>query len=372
MKQKFSLIILLLSIIILLIGLSSCSNQNQSNNKFKSDSLNIISSNIIPVSNIRLALGKVELKDSVEVLSEGVVDIAMKEVCDSLINVKYFNLLQRDSIAKNINGSINKSGGIELSKLAKELKLGGIVFVKITRFSSVLATELKIVNPEDGSLIYRNLDFSFIRFRDSIGVKFLGPTLVESLRKAMSKLLKLPNNRNKPIATEPIVITSFEIQRDSLIKIISINREELSINIVKAIGEYGRRFYQSLMIFDYVSRNQIYKMMNSPLVQDYEAPSNFERTALFSLGIDRYIVGGIKPISKDSLEIKFGLYKIMSFNKDTLFNSVKLNFPINKFENLSYEKELISASIDVITLLYEKENLNIISNYEQQRKQYQH
>jgi hypothetical protein len=51
---------------------------------------------------------------------------------------------------------------------------------------------------------------------------------------------------------------------------------------------------------------------------------------------------------------------------------VKLNFPINKFENLSYEKELISASIDVITLLYEKENLNIISNYEQQRKQYQH
>lgn len=75
----------------------------------------------------------------------------MKEVCDSLINVKYFNLLQRDSIAKNINGSINKSGGIELSKLAKELKLGGIVFVKITRFSSVLATELKIVNPEDGS-----------------------------------------------------------------------------------------------------------------------------------------------------------------------------------------------------------------------------
>ena len=132
MKQKFSLIILLLSIIILLIGLSSCSNQNQSNNKFKSDSLNIISSNIIPVSNIRLALGKVELKDSVEVLSEGVVDIAMKEVCDSLINVKYFNLLQRDSIAKNINGSINKSGGIELSKLAKELKLGGIVFVSFT------------------------------------------------------------------------------------------------------------------------------------------------------------------------------------------------------------------------------------------------
>lgn len=360
---------------VFVLCLASCTRQNQTNTKAANPQNNAVAEASKPnvkVDDMNLALGSFSLRDSVEVLSLGVIDVALKEASDSIAQAKYFTLAHRDSVAKKIGVSEfidenkKKQRGITNADFAKAANLQGLVSVRLARFGNVLATEFIITNPTTKEVIFKDNDFNMIRFRDSNQIKILGPTLVESFWKSLSKYFKQPNKPNKPIITKSVVITSFEIQKNGAIaNAIKKEREELSINCVKSMGEFGRRFYSSLMIFDYESRNQLYKLMNSPLVQDYEPPTALERNGLFAVGVDKYVVGGIYPANNDSAKVRLKMINITSFSKDEVSYEVEKTYPNSKFETLGVEKELIGVVLDAANELFEKENSKIVQQYQE-------
>lgn len=289
---------------------------------------------------MRLLLAGSEARDSVAVATEFIVDQALRRALEGIPQAEYLTLNYRDSLVRQASDSGQK---LTVAQLAQRLNLDGVVYTRLARFSSVLALEFRIADPATGGLIYRDLAFSMIRYRDSAGTMLLGPTLYDVLRKSSAKFFGRPDLDSLPVATTPLVITSIVIEKDTALGRFSTYRQELATEGVKALGEYTRINFPSLVAFDFASRNQVYLLGKILAVDDYKPTSPEERNILYNVGIDHYITGGITSVGKDSIRFRLELRFMKSRTEDLVVDFNEVTHPRLKYETSDLVRDYVQT-----------------------------
>ncbi len=317
-----------------------------------------------PEKPMRLVLGGSVARDSAAVVTEFYVDQALRAACDSIPAARYVTINFRDSLAKVFVAEGRQ--GIPIAELGKRLDLDGVVFTRIARFSSVLAVEMRVVNPASGAVLFRDLSFSMIRFRDTSGTMFLGPTVFDAVRKSLGKLFGLKHLPELPVATEPLVISSVSIPADDHLGQIRTNRQSFSTTAIKAIGELARMRYPELVAFDYESRAQLMKTVGVVAVDDFMPMQTLERQALYNVGIDRFVTSSAALVG-DSIHLRVEIRQITSRTSDSLIDVQEGVYPRTTFETSKSEDDFVIALIDQSVRLFDREAKRIREAYEAKR-----
>lgn len=310
----------------------------------------------------RLILGRSEAGDSIAPASPFFVDQSIRAAIDSIPGMEYVTIDIRDSLADR---AIASGGtGLQTSELGRLLGVDGVIFARIERFGSVAAAEMRIVSPVDDRLIFRSVAWSFIRYRDSAGTMYLGPTLYDLMRQLLGRYYGMRQTTRNPVATEPLVVTSLVIPHDRRLGQIAVRRDEIAISGVKALGEFARRHYPELVGFDYDSRAALYRTVNIRAVIDCIPPGNRERLAMFNLGIERYVIAITNPVGTDSLVLRVEIRSVVSSSADTLVDAEERRFSIAEFQTSSVVDNLVVAVIDLAEPLFRREAQRVSVNYE--------
>lgn len=311
---------------------------------------------------MRLLLAGSEARDSVAVATEFIVDQALRRALEEIPQTEYFTLNYRDSLVKLAQDSGRK---LNVAQLAQQLSLDGVVYTRLARFSSVLALEFRIAEPSTGKLIYRDLAFSMIRYRDSAGTMLLGPTLYDVLRKSTGKFFGRPDHDSLPVASTPLVVTSIVIDKDTALGRFSTYRQELATEGVKALGEYTRINFPSLVAFDFASRNQVYLLGNILAVDDYKPTSPEERNILYNVGIDHYITGAITSIGKDSVKFRLEMRFMKSRTEDLVIDLNEITHPKLRYETSSLVRDYVQTLAELAQPMLLRTSQKIHKAYEE-------
>ncbi len=307
-----------------------------------------------------LLLAGVQAHDSIAVVNDFYVDQALRAALDSVPRARYLTLNYRDSLA-NLQVAQGKQG-IALDDLAARLGLDGVIYTKVARFGSVLALDLRIIDPKSKGILYRDIAFSMIRYRDTSGTMYLGPTLYDAVRKSVGRYFGMPHTAAAPIATVPMIVSGVVIPKDPALGRLSTNRQDISTEGVKALGEYARLHFPELIAFDYGSRDRLYRLINVAAVDDYAPMNALERKALYGVGIDRYATVSVS--ADDSLRVRLELRGVSSASADSLIDSEMRSYPKTQFQTANAEDEFVVALIDLAEPLYKREAERIRRRYE--------
>jgi hypothetical protein len=309
---------------------------------------------------MRLLLGGSQAADSARAVSELFMDQALRQAADSIPVLEYLTLNNRDSLA----GLAVRAGkqGVDIADLGKQLGVDGVIFTRLERFSSVLAMELRIIDPLTRKLLFRDLEFSLIRFRDSSGALLLGPALFDLARKGLGKYAGEVHLRGAPIATEPLIVTGIEIDTPALGRLYT-NRETASEAGVRAVGEFARINYPELIAFDFQSRNQLYKSLNVGAVTNYLPINDLERRALFNIGIERYAAAVVRP-EGEALKVRLELRSIISPTRDSVVSASDTTLPGRAFETTTMEHDLIETLLRLAEPVFTAEADRLKSEYQ--------
>lgn len=345
---------------LLVLALFSCAGSNDGRSR-ASDSAGASKDGRPEGRPMRLLLASSEARDSAAVVTEFYVDQALRAAIDSMPAARYVTINYRDSLAATYTKEGKK--GIPLDELGKRLELDGAIYTRIARFGSVLASELRIVDPKNGSLIYRDLAFSIIRFRDTSGTMFLGPTVYDLMRKSLARYFRLPHLHEKPVATEPLIVTGVVIPDDKSFGQVRTNRQSISTQGVKALGEFARMHYPELVAFDYAARAALYRTVNIGGVDDYMPLNALERQAMFNIGVDKY-VSALTRLDGDSLRLRLEIRYIQSRAADSLVDHQDSAFARTRFETSTAEEDFVIALIDLAEPLFNREAERVRKAYE--------
>jgi len=313
----------------------------------------------------RLILGRSDAGDSAKPVTEFFVDQALRAALDSVPSVEYVTLNVRDSIADAAVGAGRK--GVDIADLGARLSLDGVVFVRVERFGSILAAEMKIVAPTGGRIMFRDVAWSVIRYRDTAETMYLGPALYDLVRKLVSRCFGLGSTAEVAVASEPVVITSVTIPRDARLDQVSVHRGAIATSGVKALGEYARRHFPELVAFDYAARDALYRTVNVAAVEDYVPAGNSERRAMFNLGIRRMIVASVSMFDADSVELRVEIRSVVSPTSDSLVDAEEGRFDLAQFQTSTTIDDVVIALIDLSQPLFAREAERIRREYDTKR-----
>ncbi len=309
----------------------------------------------------RLILGGSEAGDSAKPATDFYVDQSLRAAVDSIPGVAYTTINVRDSLAE---AAIAAGGtGLPTKELGVRLGVDGVVFTRIERFGSVLAGEMRIVAPDDNRVLFRAVAWSFIRYRDTAGTMYLGPTLYDVVRQLLGRYYQVPHTEEKPVATEPLVVTNVVIPRDPVLDQVSVHRDEIATSGVKALGEYARRHYPELVALDYGGRAALYRTVNIGGVEDYVATGANERRAMFNLGIERYVSAVVQPVAADSLLLRVEIRGITSPTSDHVIDVEERRFPISQFQTSTVVDNVVVSLIDLAESLFKREAERVAAVY---------
>lgn len=318
-----------------------------------------------PERPMRLVLGGSEARDSAAVITEFYVDQALRAALDSVPAARYVTINYRDSLADVFVREGKK--GIPLDELGHRLNLDGVIFTRIARFSSALAVETRIVDPGSGRVLFRDLSFSIIRYRDTAGTMFLGPTLYDAVRKSVGRYFGMPHLAELPVATEPLVIINTEIPSDPALGQVRVQRQGFSTKVVMAFGELARLNFPELVGFDYESRRELMRTVGIGGVDDYMPMSALERQALYNVGIDRFVTSKVS-VDGDSILLRVELRFVTSRTTDSLIDAQERRYPRTKFESTKAEEDFVIAMIDQAEPLFAREAGRVQAAYAAARK----
>lgn|GEM_PF-1848764 len=307
-----------------------------------------------------LLLAGTDAHDSAAPVNDFFMDQALRQALDSIPAARYLTLNYRDSIASLYRADGKE--GVPVEELAARLDLDGVIYTQVARFGSVLAVDLRIIDPETRGLLFRDIVFSLIRYRDTSGTMFLGPTLYDCVRKAVGRYFHVPHTSAQPVATVPVVVAGVVIPNDAGLGQIEVLRQTLATESVKALGEYARLHFPELIAFDYASRNQVYRLINVAAVDDYAPMNAAERQALYGVGIDRCLTGSAMH-DGDSVRLRLELRMLLSVSRDSLIDVAQTAYPKSYFETTKAEEDFVVAMIDLAEPLFKREAERIRSVY---------
>jgi len=308
---------------------------------------------------LRMVLVSVEAMDSVRAVNTFYVDQAIRAALDSVPQAQYLTINVRDSVA-----AMGGDSGVDLARMGEMLRLDEALAVRAQRFGSVLAVELRALDPRSGKVKWRDLSFSFIRYRDTAGTMMLGPTLYDALRKSLWKHFGMKHTPEQPVASEPLVVTSVVIPRDSLLGARIVNdRTRIALEGVKALGELARIRHAEIVAFDVTSRARLYSLAGIAAVEDFMPLGNRERRVMFDVGIERYLTAAIRPVAQQQIEFSVELRHIVSPTLDSLVDVEKQLLPASQYVSLKAGEEAVIKLIDLAEPLLKREAERLAKQY---------
>jgi len=313
----------------------------------------------------RLILGGSKAGDSAAPATDFFVDQALRAALDSIDGVEYVTLNVRDSLADEAQADGQE--GIAITELGAKLGVEGVVFTRIERFGSILAAEMRLVEPAEQRILFRDIAWSFIRYRDTAGVMYLGPTLYDLMRQLTGRCYAIRHDAQRPIATEPLIVASLSIPKDPLLDQISVNRGSIATQGVKALAEFARRHFPELVAFDYGSRAALYRTVNVGAVEDYIPPGNQERRAMFNLGVERFVAASVVPVGRDSLTLRVEIRHVLAHGADSLVDAQEARYAIARFQTTTVVDDLVVPLIDLSQVLFEREARRVAHRYDESR-----
>lgn len=308
---------------------------------------------------VRLVLAGVEAMDSARVVNTFYVDQAVRAALDSVPQAQYLTLDVRDSVA-----AMGGDSGVNLAKMGEMLKLDEALAVRAQRFGSILAVELRGLDPRTGTTKWRDLSFSFIRYRDTSGTMMLGPTLYDALRKSLWKHFGKKHTPTLPVASEPLIVTNVVIPRDTILGVrISGDRTHVATEGVKALGELARIRHPEIVAFDIASRARLYQLAGIGAVEDFMPVGDRERKVMFDVGIDRYMTAAIRPLSAGQIEFSVELRQVLSPTRDSLIDRESRELPASQYISLKAGEDAVIKLIDLAEPLLDREAERVVKAY---------
>lgn len=290
------------------------------------------------ISDGSFALVTLEADDSAAAATVPAVDAMMRQVFDSVGTGSWVSVAEA-----GLSGAESTE---LLSARAEKAGLDYLVALRIARFGSVVGGDFRVVAP-DGSLIHHDRAFSFIRFREKDGTKLFGPALYELLQRLVHRMQgdivgTMPDGRIVVADAHPLVIGSVIIPRDSALGRILDQREPISTEGVKALGDFLRFKYPEFIVFDYESRTRLYELFDLALVEDHEPVGDIERQAMYTVDIPYYLVAEIAPVGSDSIAIGVEVRGVTSVRTDSVVAVGGATYLRELFETSDMERDLIS------------------------------
>ncbi len=330
----------ILSFALLLSVLCSCSvRENQGGGSDEPDGKTAagIGGHTVPK---RLMLAGLQAMDSARAAAPVVVDRMLAQAFDSIPETEYVPMSRRSELGL-------PDSAISAAKLAEKFGLDGVLSLRVARFGSVVGVDMGVIEPVSGREIFRDRAFSFIRYRDQDGTLLFGPALYEALDRLIHRLAKRPDSERMTASAQPILISNVVIDRDDALGKIAANREKISTDGVRALGDFMRLKYPELVVFDYDSRSRVYETVGVGMVEDHEPVNNLEREAMFNLDLPYYLTTEIVPAAGDSVEIGAEVRYILSSGSDSLVTSERRRYPRLQFERSTLVKDVVTEILEV-------------------------
>lgn len=323
--------------LLLLVALCSCSAQDNKGIRNAGDATASVAANGVPR---RVMLLTVQALDSARAADPAIVDRMLVQAFDSIPEIEYVPASRRADVSAEQGDS-----GVTVARLAEELDLDGVISVRVARFGSVVGIDMGVFDPA-GGVIFRDRVFSFIRYRDSSGIKLFGPALYDALERAARRLAKLPDSERIVVSAEPLIVSNVVIDRDEALGRIAENREKISTDGIRALGDFMRVKYPEFVVFDYESRSRVYETVGVLMVEDHEPVNDLERRAMFNLDLPYYLTTGFFPAG-DSVEIRAEVRYVLSPQSDTALFSESRRFPRRQFETSTMVREAVTQLLEV-------------------------
>lgn len=310
---------------------------------------------------MRLLLGGNESLDSISLVTDYVVDQVVRQISDSIPGAEYQTINKRDSL-------VSQATEITLAELGRRLDLDGVIYTRTARFGQTLALELRVIDPSDGRLLFRDLSFVTIRFRDSEGSMLIGPALYAAVRKSMRAYFGLEHTRSNLAATEPISISGIRIAPDGGLARITKDRGRLAEGATKALADYAVLHFPEIVPLDPLSRDRMYESLKLGRVESTMGMLAVERDALLSVGIERYLSGVVEASGAENVRFALEIHQIAPGGIDTIIDKQDVVLARSMFETSTMEQEVMVTLIDLAEPLFNRESERVRSRYAEKTK----
>lgn len=349
-----------LLVVILIAALASCAAGSRENGK---DTSAVTTGTTVGAQGepLRLLLGGNESLDSIRLVTDYVVDQVIRQISDSIPQAKYLTINNRDSL-------VSQSSEITLADMGRRLDLDGVIYTRTARFGQVLALETRIIEPIAGKVLFRDLSFVTIRFRDREGSMLIGPAIYAAVRKSLRSFFALPHSDTSVAATEPMSISGIQIPAGDSLGRISKERGRLADGGVRALSEFAIMHFPEIVPIDPLSRDRLYESMKLGRVEGTIGMLDIERDALTSVGIEKYLSGQVLSSGAGTIRFILEIHQISRGGRDSVVDRQEVNLPKASFESSTMEQDFMVTLIDLAEPLYKRESERVRNRYAEQIK----
>lgn len=255
--------------------------------------------------------------------------------------------LSRDSLIKlkrqnNINSNL-----IEISK---ELQADYIIFSKVNVLKNLVRTDVTLVNTADTSKMLKGHGYASANYKNEKDELIYDPAILASLQRALAlsfkdSLMFIDSAKgflNKPAPL--LAIGGIYFDDDDKFS----NWYIFEKKVVNSFDALESIFEAAIKNNDYVTmdtetRDSIYNLNNLFVVENYNAPSEYELMALYKMGVEYYISGVIKR-NEVGASLELFLYQ---FEKGVMqiINSAEETIPEDSIVLLREKLKLLTNKI---------------------------
>ena len=290
----------------------------------------------IPVRS-RVLIGQIKVGGKAKEITDTKIEAALSLAAYISNRYTIISLTDRDSVAYTL-----KSKGIEpkITNIAKELKADEVFFVSVNRLENILRMDITSVNIVKPDKKLSGLGYGYINFKIGDDEKNIyDPTLLVAAQRALAVVSDNPDlfshlsGKLKVVPAKPLVVTGIEYIDDPTLNkwelfyskvVTSFDAVETIFNTTRVCNDY--------VVYDILTRDSLYAIFNAYLVENYNAPTQFEIQSLQKFGIDQYITGYLRRINTGA-ELNLKLFKIGE-NQVDMISSVTGEFNDDSVEKM--------------------------------------
>ncbi len=270
----------------------------------------VLYTNIGIISKTTLMIGNTIFDGDISKLNTYKLELALRFSCmlkDSTMEL--IPSTTRDSLIKIYNG--NKSN-INLIDISKDLNVDYLIFTRVSAIMHLVKTDVTLINVKDTSIHLKGYGYASAKYKNDKGELIYDPSILASLQRALEVAFKdstmfvdsAKGFTNKPAPL--LAIGGIYFANDDKLPEWYLFQKKVvnSFDAVETIFASAIKNNNYITI-DTETRDTIYSLNNLYVVENYNAPSEYELLALYRMGVEYYISG---VIIRNELGAKLELY----------------------------------------------------------------
>jgi len=220
--------------------------------------------------------------------------------------------LVRDSLIKK-NQELNNH--INLVNVGLELKADYLIFTRVNALKNLVRTDVTLINIQDTSKVLKGYGYSSANYKNDKDELIYDPAILSSLQRALALAFNDSTmfvDSAKGFVNKPAPLLAiggiYFADDDKLPKWYIFDKKVVnSFDALETIFETAIKNTEYITI-DTDTRDTIYNLNNLFVVENYNAPSEYELLALYKMGVEYYISGVLKR-NEDGSRLELYLYK---------------------------------------------------------------